>query len=66
MPNDSPGIRILCSTKWTVRAQALQSILTNHEFLQMLWDELLEVVDTEMSDKVYIIDISLIYKRTVI
>jgi len=27
MPNDSPGIRVLCPTRWTVRAQALHSIL---------------------------------------
>ena len=33
MPNDSPGIRVLCPTRWTVRAQVLHSILANYEVL---------------------------------
>ena len=36
MPESSPGIRVLCPTRWTVRAQALQSIITNYEALQEL------------------------------
>ena len=39
MPSDSPGIRVLCPTRWTVRAKALHSILANYEVLQILWDE---------------------------
>ena len=39
MSNDSPGIHVLCPTRWTVRAQALHSILVNYEVLQILWDE---------------------------
>lgn len=53
MPNDSPGIRVLCPTRWTVRAQALHSILANYEVLQILWDESLEIVkDTEMRSRI--------------
>ena len=33
MSNDSPGIRVLCSTRWTVRAQVLHSILANYKVL---------------------------------
>lgn len=39
---DSPGICILCPTRWTVRADSLAGILSN--VLQELWDECLEVV----------------------
>jgi len=53
MPNDSLGIRVLCPTRWTVRAQALHSILANYEVLQILWDESLEIVnDTEMRSRI--------------
>ncbi len=31
----SPGIRLLCPTRWTVRADALASILDNYETLYM-------------------------------
>ena len=49
----SPGIRILCPTRWTVRANALQSILSNYEVLQILWDESLEFVkETEMRSRI--------------
>lgn len=30
---DTPGIRVLCPTRWTVRAEALQSILQNYQVL---------------------------------
>ena len=53
MPDDSPGIRVLCPTRWTVRAQALQSIITNYEVLQVLWEEVLDFVkDTEMRSRI--------------
>ena len=41
---DSPGIRILCPTRWTVRADSLASILSNYEVLRELWEECLEIV----------------------
>ena len=49
----SPGIRILCPTRWTVRANALQSILSNYGVLQILWNESLEFVkETEMRSRI--------------
>ena len=38
LSDNSPGIRVLCPTRWTVRAKALGSILENYHALQMLWD----------------------------
>ena len=38
---DTPGIRVLCPTRWTVRAEALQGILQNYQVLVELWSELL-------------------------
>lgn len=53
MPDASPGIRVLCPTRWTVRAKALQSILANYEVLQVLWNESLEFVrETEMRSRI--------------
>ena len=33
------GVRVLCPTRWTVRAEALASILSNYEVLMKLWEE---------------------------
>ena len=53
MANDSPGVRVLCPTRWTVRAQALKSIVDNFNVLCELWDESLEhVKDTEMKARI--------------
>ena len=53
MPDDSPGIRVLCPTRWTVRAEALHSILANYEVLQSLWEESIDCVrDTEMRSRI--------------
>ena len=41
---DSPGIRILCPTKWTVQADSLASILSNYQVLRGLWEECHEFV----------------------
>ena len=49
----SPGIRILCPTRWTVRAEALSSISENYEALQLTWDEAIEATrDTEMRARI--------------
>ena len=40
----TPGIRVLCPTPWTVRAQSLKSIIDNYEVLLDLWDDCLDVV----------------------
>jgi len=51
--DNSPGIRMLCLTRWTIIAQALQSILTNYEVLQMPSKESLGFVkDTEMKSRI--------------
>ena len=50
---DSPGIRILCPTRWTVRAEALASIAENYEALQLTWDTARNAVrDTEMRARI--------------
>ena len=36
---DTPGFRVLCPTRWTVRANSLQSVLDNYSVLQELWEE---------------------------
>ena len=37
--SESPGIRVLCPTRWTVCASSLQSILDNYEVLMSLWED---------------------------
>ena len=36
---DTMGIRVLCPTRWTVRADALSSILANYSVLMQVWEE---------------------------
>ena len=46
---ESPGGRVLCLTRWTVRADALQSVISNYSVLQELWEEAQTIVwDTEV------------------
>ena len=35
----TPGIRVLCPTRWTVRAASVQSVLDNYEVLLEVWEE---------------------------
>ncbi len=50
---DCPGIRVLCPTRWTVRAQSLISILQNYTVLQELWDIVLDQnLDSEVRARV--------------
>ena len=45
---DTPGIRVLCPTRWTVRANSLASVLSNYTVLQELWNDLGDIIkDTE-------------------
>ena len=37
---DSPGFRVLCPTRWTIRAASLRSVIDNCTVLQELWWEL--------------------------
>ena len=39
---DTPGFRVLCPTRWTVRAKTLQSVQDNNSMLQELWDSVLD------------------------
>ena len=51
---NSPGVRVLCPTRWTVRAEALASIINNFDSLQMTWEEAVEVVrDTETKARIH-------------
>ena len=50
---DSPGVRILCPTRWTVRADTLLSVINNYKVLLDLWIESLDSVkDTEMRARI--------------
>ena len=40
---NSPGIRVLCPTRWTVRADSLASITKNYTVLQATWEQALEI-----------------------
>lgn len=35
---ESPGFRVLCPTRWTVRAASLRSVIDNYTVLQELWE----------------------------
>ncbi len=48
-----PGIRVFCPTRWTVRAQSLQSVLLNYSVLQELWISSLESsLESEMRARI--------------
>ncbi len=50
---DTPGVRVLCPTRWTAREDSLKSILDNFEVLQELWEEAIDLVkDTEMKARI--------------
>ncbi len=50
---DCPGIRVFCPTRWTVRAQSLQSVLLNYSVLQELWISSLESsLESEMRARI--------------
>jgi len=38
MNPETPGFRVLCPTRWTVRADCLKSVLNNYSVIQTLWD----------------------------
>ena len=47
------GVRVLCPTRWTVRADSLFSIISNYSVLMSTWDEATEVVkDTESKARI--------------
>ena len=51
--NDSKGIHVFCPTRWTVRGEALESILNNYVELMDLWDWSIETLhDTNMKARI--------------
>lgn len=54
---DTPGFRILCSTRWTVRAASLQSVLDNYQVLFEVWEDALgSKLDGEMRARIIGVD----------
>ena len=49
----TPGLRVLCPTRWTVRSASLQSIIDNWNVLHKVWQASLEEsLDTEVRARV--------------
>lgn len=54
---ETPGFRVLCLTRWTVRATSLQSVLDNYEVLFGVWnDALSSKLDGEMRARINGVD----------
>ena len=50
---DTTGFRVLCPTRWTVRASSLQSVIDNYEVLLGVWEESLQsALDSEMRSRI--------------
>ncbi len=50
---DTPGFRVLCPTRWTVRSKSLKSVQDNYSALQELWNITLDQrLDTEVRARV--------------
>ena len=53
MAPDTPGIRLLCPTHWTVHGDSLSSIISNYAILQDTSEKSKdEVTDTEMKSRI--------------
>lgn len=53
MAPDTPGFRVLCPTRWTVRALSLNSVLGNYSVLQSLWETCYECTkDSEIRSRI--------------
>ena len=49
---DTPGIRVLCPTRWTVRGERLGSVIANYAVLQETFEESIDTVtDTEVKSR---------------
>lgn len=44
LETSSPGIRVLCPIRWTVKADALHSVILNYKVLLGVWEESMEYV----------------------
>ena len=50
---ETPGFKVLCSTRWNVRANSLLSVMDNYTALQHTWDESLDSrLDREVKSRV--------------
>ena len=50
---ETPGFRVLCPTRWRVRAASLRSVIDNWSPVQELWDESLEKnLESEVKSRV--------------
>ena len=50
---ETAGFRVLCPTRWTVRALTLQSVLNNYDAILRLWDEAKDATkDTEIKARI--------------
>ena len=53
MDIEAKGIKVLCPTRWTVRAESFQRIIDNYAALQSLWDKSLQTdLDSEMRGRI--------------
>ena len=54
---DCPGFRVLCPTRWTVRAASLNSVLDNYEVLLGVWEESNEThLDSDIKARIIGVD----------
>ena len=54
MDASTVGIRVLCPTRWIVRADSLASIISNYDPLQSAWEEAIDVThDTEAKARIH-------------
>ena len=53
MDIEAKGMKVLCPTGWTVRAESFQRIIENYAALQSLWDKSLQTdLDAEMRGRI--------------
>ena len=53
LKSPNPKIRVLCPTRWTVKSDALHSIMENYDNLMALWDwSLAKVSDSDMKARI--------------
>ena len=53
MSGDTPGVRTLCPTRWTVCAESLNSIFANYEHILLLWETAVhEASNTEIKARI--------------
>ena len=52
--SDAPGVRTMCPTRWTVRADSLASVIANYNNIQELWEIALHSSsDSEMKARIH-------------